>query len=101
MNEGLVRGEGFATNARNIKDDPCLNSTCTHLPFSPLAGHRPIPVKESLPDRDYSPTAVRRVWDVFFKTVGGMDAAVELTRTYLQRVLKKTSHTRGSRYAGS
>jgi hypothetical protein len=30
----------------------------------------------------------------FFKTVGGMDATVELTRTYSQRVLKKTSHTR-------
>jgi hypothetical protein len=29
-----------------------------------------------------------------------MDAAVELTRTYLQRVLKKTSHTRVSRYGG-
>ena len=28
-----------------------------------------------------------------------MDAAVELTRTYLQRVLKKTSHIRLSRYA--
>jgi hypothetical protein len=33
----------------------------------------------------------------FFKTVGGMDAADELTRTYAQRVLKKTSHTRPCR----
>jgi hypothetical protein len=40
------------------------------------------------------PYLLARVWDVFFKTVGGMDAAVELTRMYLQRVLKKTSHTR-------
>jgi hypothetical protein len=53
MTGGLARGEGFATDAGNIKVDPCVDSTCTHLPFSPLAGHRPIPVKESLPDLKY------------------------------------------------
>jgi hypothetical protein len=45
MTEGLVRGEGFATDASNIKADPCLDSTCTHSLFSPLAGNRLIPVK--------------------------------------------------------